>query len=172
MTKQQRIHVGKVIGVHGVKGLVTVKIFSDDLNSLLNQGDVTDKQGERVFKLHFHFKKKQGFVFSVDGIIDRTIAEQLRGTDFYVSDANLSETDDDEFYHKDLVGCQIIDQDGSTIGTVVSLQNYGAGDLLEFQMGENKGETAFIPFNNSFIQEVDLKNQQIKATIPDGLLDL
>ena len=76
---------------------------------------------------------------------------------------------EDEYYHADLVGLAAVRPDGTGIGTVIAVQNYGAGDLLE--IAPHRGETLLVPFTQAVVPEVDLAGGRIVVDPPEGMFD-
>ena len=79
-----------------------------------------------------------------EGIADRSAAEALRGSLVEVDRAALPPLEEGEYYHADLIGLPAVDRAGSAVGTVVAVENYGAGDLLEIEL--SGGKRSLIPF--------------------------
>lgn len=79
-----------------------------------------------------------------EGIDDRGAAEALRGSLVEVDRSALPPLAEGEYYHADLIGLPCEDRAGATVGTVVSVENYGAGDLLEIELED--GKRSLIPF--------------------------
>ena len=75
---------------------------------------------------------------------------------------------DDEFYHTDLIGLEVCDTGGTVLGTVRSVQNLGAGDLLEIS-GPGLKSTVLLPFTKEAVPTVDLGQGRIIADPPEGL---
>ena len=88
---------------------------------------------------------QNGVVAGIAGVTDRTTAEGLKGVQLHVARERLPPPADGEFYHADLVGLAAVDAGGATIGTVVAVRNYGAGDLLEIALSGRR-ETELVPF--------------------------
>jgi 16S rRNA processing protein RimM len=86
----------------------------------------------------------KGAVARFDGVPDRSDAEALRGSLVEVDRSALPSLEEDEYYHADLVGLPADDRAGKAIGTVVAVENYGAGDLLEIEV--EGGKRSLIPF--------------------------
>ena len=85
-----------------------------------------------------------GAVARVEGVGDRSAAEALRGSLVEVERSALPPLEEGEYYHADLIGLDCFDRDGNSVGRVVAVENYGAGDLLEVEMPE--GKSSLIPF--------------------------
>src|SRR5205085_2342016 len=86
----------------------------------------------------------KGAVARFDGIADRSAAEALRGTLIEVDRSALPPLAEGEYYHADLIGLSAVDPAGAPIGTVVAVENYGAGDLLEIELTD--GRRSLIPY--------------------------
>ncbi len=102
----------------------------------------------------------------VKGCTSRNDADALRGTELFYNRDDLPETDEGEFYYDDLVGLTVTEND-NTLGKVKSVQNFGAGDLLEIQ--PTKGKSFFIPYADEFIIAVDLQATTITTQNTEGL---
>jgi 16S rRNA processing protein RimM len=96
---------------------------------------------------------------------DRNAAEALKGVALYVDRARLPSAEEGEFYHADLVGLAAEDREGHRIGTVVAVENYGAGDILELRL-EGSRQTEMIPFADAFVPEVDVAGGRIVVVLP------
>ena len=79
-----------------------------------------------------------------EGIDDRGAAEALRGSLVEIDRSALPALEEGEYYHADLIGLPAVDREGSAVGTVVAVENYGAGDLLEIEL--EGGKRSLIPF--------------------------
>ena len=79
-----------------------------------------------------------------EGVSDRSAAEALRGTLVEVDRSALPPLGEGEYYHADLIGLPAVDREGTPVGTVVAVENYGAGDLLEIELAD--GKRSLIPF--------------------------
>lgn len=152
--KSHRILIAEITTAHGIRGEVVVRAYTDAPEGLAAYGPLMDATGRRNFALTSVRVTNKGVVARVAGVNDRNAAEDLRGTKLYVDRAKLPSTGEAEFYHADLIGLRAVAEDGQALGEIVSVQNFGAGDLLELKPHE--GETEFIPFENRWVPSVDL----------------
>ena len=129
-----KICLGAIVGVHGIKGEVKVKCFSDNEKNLTRYGDVTNEAGDKSFSLKIVGHSKELLRVKVKGVDDRNTAETLVGTAFYVERDLLPELKEDEFYHTDLIGLDVKNSEGEKIGEVNALYNFGAGDIIELKL--------------------------------------
>ena len=100
-------------------------------------------------------------IAAVPGVTDRDAAEALRGQSLYVPRERLPATDEDEYYHEDLVGLAARDAEGRELGKVVAVLNYGAGDILEIATGDGRSE--LVPFTRAAVPAVDLAARTVEV---------
>lgn len=151
----RKILLGVVTGAHGIRGDVVLRTFTGVPEDIAAYGPLSDKEGGRRFKIRVVRVTPKGVVARIQGIEDRNGAEALRGTELYVDRGRLPEPEKAEFYHSDLIGLEARDKSGVTIGEVVNVMNFGAGDLLEVRMSGGK-DTDLLPFSNACVPEVDI----------------
>ncbi len=164
MTK--RILIGKVATAHGIKGDVKVLCYADDAELLFRESGVfTDETTQKRVVLSFKSEPKHNlFIATMEGVSDRTAAERARNVSFYIDREDLPEADDGALYHSDLENMSVVTPDGKTLGKVLRVQNFGAGDLLEIQ---NKGELFFLPYAAPYLVSVDEKSRVITMNEPE-----
>jgi 16S rRNA processing protein RimM len=98
------------------------------------------------------------------GIDDRSAAEALNRTELSVPYDRLKPPDEGEYYHADLIGLAAVAADGTALGKVMAVQNFGAGDLLE--IAPEQGETILVPFTDAAVPEVDIAAGHIVIVPP------
>ena len=145
-----RIALAAVAGAHGVKGEVRLKLFADSADSLKKHKKLFVGGVERTLVALNSAGKAP--IARFEGIADRTQAEALRGSLVEIDRASLPPLGEGEYYHADLIGLECVDGDGTAVGTVVAVENFGAGDLLEV---ETEGRKALIPFRDGIADLVD-----------------
>ncbi|HUE78424.1 MAG TPA: ribosome maturation factor RimM [Sphingomicrobium sp.] len=153
-TEERRIPLAAVVGAHGIKGEVRLKLFSDSAESLVGHGTLYVGGSER--RLLAVRAAGKGAVARFEGVDDRTAAESLRGSLVEIDRAALPPLADGEYYHADLIGLPCVDPQGGALGAVVQVENFGAGDLLEIE--DDRGRRALIPFRPGI---ADLKDGKI-----------
>jgi 16S rRNA processing protein RimM len=139
---ERRIALAAVAGAQGVKGELRLKLFSDSVESLSRQKKLYVGGAERRL-----LAIRDGGKIAVarfDGISDRSAAEAMRGSLVEIDREALPPLEEGEYYHADLIGRPAQDRDGNALGSVVSVENYGAGDLLEIERAD--GKRSLIPF--------------------------
>jgi 16S rRNA processing protein RimM len=139
---ERRIALAAVAGAHGVKGEVRLKLFSDSAESLARHQKLYVAGAQR--RLLAVRDSGKTAVARFEGVDDRSAAEALRGSLVEVDRAALPPLGEGEYYHSDLIGLPAVDGEGNAVGTVVAVENFGAGDLLEIERAD--GKRSLIPF--------------------------
>lgn len=139
---ERRIALAAVAGAHGVKGEVRLKLFSDSVESLSRHQKLYVGGAERRL-LGIRDSGKTA-VARLEGVCDRFAAEALRGSLVEVDRSALPPLGEGEYYHADLIGLPAVNGQGDAVGTVIAVENYGAGDLLEIEL--EGGKRSLIPF--------------------------
>ncbi len=161
--------VGAIAAAHGIRGEVKVKAFTADPLGVGAYGPVTTDRGQ-VLKLKVLREQGDAVIARVDGVTDRNGAEALRGLKLYVSRASLpAPEDEDEFYHADLLNLAVEDQAGETLGRIASIQDFGAGDMIEIALAQ--GGSAYLAFTRDIVPTVDVKGGRVIVAPPAGWLD-
>jgi len=161
-----RICLGQIGAAHGVRGEVRLRSFTAEPEAIARYGPLATEDG-RVFEIETMRPAKDHFVAKLAGIGDRDAAERLANLKLYVPRERLPEpTEADEFYHADLVGLTVVDSDGKTLGTVVAIQNFGAGDLVEVKP-DNDDRTQLVPFDATNVPAVDIAAGRIVVILPE-----
>ena len=141
-TDDRRIALAVVAGAHGIKGEVRLKLFADSAESLTAHKKLLIGGVER--KLVTVNAAGKTPVARIEGVSDRTQAEALRGSLIEVDRTSLPALDEGEYYHADLIGLACVEANGTAVGTVAAVENFGAGDLLEVESPD--GRKSLIPF--------------------------
>lgn len=156
MTAPTKICLGAIVGVHGIRGEVKVKSFTEDESHLTNYGPLSNLEGSRRFELKIVGHSKDLLRVKVKGIDDRNAAETLIGTGLYVERSLLPELPEEEYYHSDLIGLMALNAKGEKVGVVNALYNFGAGDIIELKTVE--GRLEMLPFTKAYVPTVNLKD--------------
>lgn len=169
----KRICLGAFAGAHGVRGETKVKCFTEDPADICAYGKLQTEDGKTFYELKFIRIDKLGAICHVKGIDNREIMQSLKGTRLYAMRDLLPEIEDEEeFYHADLVGLDVRDEAGVNVGKIMSVQDFGAGDLLEVNPSTDDGESEpsfFIPFTLEVVPEVNAKGGYVTFAVEELL---
>lgn len=160
------IAVGQIVNVHGIKGVMKVKPYLVNTHDFKGLNPLTDKEGKKHFEATLVGHQKECWLVAIKGITDRTTAENFKGLELYTKRENLPKTKENEFYHCDLVGLSVY-QDNNEFGKVLRVLNYGAGDILQIKTVQ--GQTLELSFTKANFPEVDIANQKIQIVLPEDI---
>jgi len=163
---EQRVCVARIGAPHGVRGDVKLWSFTSDPFAVADYGELETKDGTRRLEIESLRPAKDFLVAHFRGVADRDAAERLRNVELYIPRDRLPPIEaEDEFYVADLVGLAAFDPGGVRIGEIVSVQNYGAGDLLELKRDDAR-ETVLLPFTEANVPRVDVAGGQVVIELP------
>ncbi|HEX2527796.1 MAG TPA: ribosome maturation factor RimM [Geminicoccus sp.] len=161
---ERMVCVAAVATAHGVRGHLKLKTFTEIPENAATYGPVYDGKGNRLFRMDVVSVLDNGLIVKAEGITDRNAAERLRGTALFVPRSVLPATEEDEFYHEDLIGLRAEDTAGQLIGEVVGIQDFGAGDILEVRAPD--GTSHDFPFTKAVVPLVDLAGRRVVIDPP------
>jgi 16S rRNA processing protein RimM len=167
--KEERVLLGEIGAAQGLKGEVRLRSFTEEEAAITAYGPLEDETG-LVIEIEALRATPKALIARIKGVTTRERAEALTGTKLYVPRSRLPEREEEEWYHAELIGLAALDRDGATIGTVVAIQNFGAGDLLELAPA-NGGPTVLIPFTRETVPEIDVEGERLTLVPPAGLLE-
>jgi 16S rRNA processing protein RimM len=163
-----RVCVGAITGAFGVTGEVRLKSFCAEPAAIADYGPLYSKDGTRSFVIKLTRPVAGGLGARITGVRTKEEADALRGTEVYVDRARLPSLPDDEFYHSDLIGLEVLDTGGVAQGRVLAVHNHGAGDILEIG-GAARKTALMLPFTLAAVPTVDLAAGRIIVDLPEGL---
>jgi len=153
------IQVGKIGRPKGTKGLLRLHCYLNDDRDI-NQFETFYLKDESIIKLKLVSFDKKGPIVFINDIDNRTNAEIFVNKNIYLKKEELQPTDDNEFYFHDLEGLDVIDNKKEIVGKVISVVNFGAGDLLEILfLKSNKNE--FFRFTEQNFPSINIKEKNI-----------
>lgn len=158
MAKDQLVKMGLITGAHGVRGAVRIQSFTQPPQNLFAYGSLRNDRGEQKFMIQKWKSGTRCFIADLEDCKDRDAAQSLAGAYLYLHRSELPTPAPDEFYHTDLIRLCVKEPDGTLLGKVKSVENFGAEDLLEI-IPENiaAGTSFYLPFTREIIPNIDLK---------------
>lgn len=168
------LHVGDILGAHGLKGALTVFSFTRPAEAVagyprwwLGQSAETVTAYE-VSRCWQHGKR---MLVELEGVTDFNQAQLLKGLKIWVPN-DAVDVEDDEYLWQGLIGCDVVlESTGDLLGTVTALEEYGAQDILNVRTAEDAEITGewMIPFIENVIVDVDLDEARITVNLPEGM---
>lgn len=167
MNKDEIIPVGRITGVHGIKGEIKVALYGDLEGFEWTAVFITGKnrrEEKRVLRVRPH---KGALIFELEGYSTRNASEPLVGLEVSIRAEDLPELSEDEYYYSDLVGMDVWSVDGRHIGAVTNIIQTGSNDVLEVhgEFGE-----VLIPAIEETVLKVDMEKRTVTVRLMEGLL--
>jgi 16S rRNA processing protein RimM len=161
-----RIRVARIGAAHGVRGEVKLWSFTQDPLAVADYGPLLTEDGARQIEIEALRPAKNFLVARIAGVADRNAAEALCNLDLFMPRERLPAIEEpDTFYHADLIGLKAVTGDGTALGTVIALHNFGAGDIVEIAP-DGGGQTIMLPFTNTTVPKIDLAARRIVVVLP------
>jgi 16S rRNA processing protein RimM len=162
-----QICVARIGAAHGGRGAVKLWTFTEDPLAVKRYGPLTSKDGTRQFEVATAREAKGHLVATLKGVATREEAERLNGIELYIAREKLPDTDEDEYYHADLIGLAAVNAANEPLGRVIAIHNFGAGDIIE--IAPPHGATMLLPFTNAVVPTVDLGGGRVVIVLPDEI---
>ena len=160
-----RICVGAIAGAFGVRGEVRLKSFCVQAEDIATYGPLATEDGRRSFAVRLTRPVNGGLGARLSGVETKEQADALKGTTLWADRAALPSLPDDEFYHADLIGLEVVDTGGASLGRVRAVHDHGAGDILEIY---GPAGVLLVPFTRAAVPTVDLAAGRIVADPPES----
>ncbi len=167
-----RFQVGVIASTHGLSGEVNVFPTTEDPNRFKKLKEVTlhTNRGDKLL-LHVQsarfFKKFVIVKFKEFNNINEV--EKFRGCELTIDRKDALKLEPGEFYCADLIGLDIVDEDGNVLGKVSDIIQTGANDVYEMT-SENREDKVYIPAIKDCVKEINIEKGQIIIHVMDGLL--
>lgn len=165
--EMEKIKVGKIVNAVGLKGEVKVYNYSDSSEIY----EITPEMyvGSELLQIENVRLQKNMVILKLEGINDRNAAEAAKGRDIFITEDDLPELEEGEYYVRDLIG-MTVEEDGNVLGKVTDVLQNTAQDVFEVE--RKNGKQLLIPRVDEFVLDIDLDTRKIKVKLPDGLLEL
>jgi 16S rRNA processing protein RimM len=162
----RKLLLGRIGAAHGIRGEVRIQSFTEDPLAIATYGPLATNRPGLTITILTARTTTNVLVARLEGVNDRTAAEKLNGVELYVDrDLLPAPEDEDDFYHADLIGLRAQLEDGTLVGLVTAVPNFGAGDLLEVR-DERSGDTYLYPFSKAVVPEIRIADGYLVLVPP------
>ena len=159
---REKVTIGKIVSPHGVKGLFKVLVYSENEDSFFSHKSYFKVKNKKIDIIK-KFNKGNFIVCESTKIQSREQVAEIINEDVVISvtDLKKNKNNKNEFFHRDLIGCKVINFNSEDIGNVKAIHNFGAGDLLELD-----GKFPYmIRFEEVKKENINLKKSIIKVDL-------
>lgn len=164
----EKILIGKAVNAVGLKGELKIWNYSDSPEIY----EITPEVylGDTLHMVENVRTQKNMVILKLSGIDDRNAAEAAKGREIFITEDDLPELEEGEFYIRDLIGMEVREEDGGYVGVVTDVIQNTAQDLFEIRM-EN-GKKGLIPKVDAFVKNIDGQTRTVTVRLQEGLLEL
>lgn len=167
--------VGKVVNTHGIRG--ELKILSQT-----DFGDVRFAAGSKLLMLNeasgatLEVKvissraNKNVYIIKLEGFTDINEVEKYKGWVLKVSEANLLELDEGEYYYHEIIGCRVVTEEGEELGTISEILSPGANDVWVVDRPKGTGKQLLLPVIDDVLISVNIKEKVVTVRLMEGLI--
>lgn len=164
----EKIKIGKIVNTVGLKGEVKVYNYSDSIEIYETIESIYVE--DRLTVIENVRAQKNMVILKLEGADDRNAAEALRGKELYITEDDLPELPEGQYYVRDLIGMSVTEEDGNLLGHVTDVLQNMAQDIFEVE-SEN-GKKLLIPKVDQFVLDIDAEKREITVRLIEGMLDL
>ena len=162
----EKILIGKIVNAVGLKGEVKVYNYSD--SPAIYEETPEIYVDDVLMPVRSVRMQKNMVVLGLEGIDDRTAAEKVKGSELFVTEADLPELPEGEYYVRDLIGMEAVLEDGSRLGTVTNVIQNTAQDIFEVETDE--GKQVLVPKVPAFVLDIDPDSRRVTLRLIEGML--
>lgn len=165
--------VGKIVNTHGIRGEVRVISTTDFTEERYQVGEklflFRDNQDVLPLTIASYRRHKNFDLLSFEGYPNINDVEVFRDGILKISEKQMGELDEHEYYYHEIIGLTVVDEDDKEIGKITEILSPGANDVWVVKRKGKKD--ALIPYIESVVKEIDLTEGTVHVEIPEGLLD-
>ncbi|MGY3782555.1 ribosome maturation factor RimM [Gemella taiwanensis] len=168
-----RLKVGKIVNTHSLKGEVKVISSTDFEEQRFEKGtELLITRGNQVVKevtVESYRTHKNNLLVKFVGIDSIEEAEKLKNLQIKIDSENIGELEENEFYFHEIIGCEVFDENGKSLGEISEILTPGANDVWVIK--SQNGKEILIPYIEDVVKKIDVKNKKIDIEVMEGLID-
>lgn len=174
VTFMKWLNVGKIVNTHGIQGevrVISTTDFPEERYKLGSELVIFKPRSKEPIPVIVtgHRRHKNFDLLTFEGYPYLSDVEQFKGSELKVSSRFLTPLPEGEFYHFEIIGCQVVSNEDRVIGEVTQVLMTGANDVWEVQ-GVN-GKMHYIPYIPSIVESVNIANKKVVIDVVEGLLN-
>ena len=168
-----RLKVGKLVNTHSLKGEVKVISSTDFEEQRFEKGtELLITRGNQVVKevtVESYRIHKNNLLVKFVGIDSIEEAEKLKNLQIKIDSDNIGELEENEFYFHEIIGCEVFDENGKSLGEISEILTPGANDVWVIK--SQNGKEILIPYIEDVVKKIDVENKKIDIEVMEGLID-
>ena len=168
--KQEYFEIGQIVNHFGIKGMVKVNPFTDDISRFEELKSILIEQNSKLTEIEIEEVKysKNQVLLKLKGINTVEDAEKYRGCYLKIARKNAKKLPKDTYFIADLIGNAVYTDEGVFLGKVEDIYNSGANDI--YVVKDESGKQILLPGINEVIKEIDIEQEKITVHLMKGLI--
>ena len=167
------IHIGKIIGVHGIRGAIKVYSYAESAQYYAPGSElmVFNETGAlKPYAIDDSGPHKNVWRVSLSGVSTRDQAQELSGSAVLIHRDQLPSLEDDTYYWADLLGMAVYDTTGDHLGRITQIIPTGANDVYVVRADKGQGSREIlVPAIESVVLDIDIDRRRMQVELPEGL---
>lgn len=167
---QEYFEIGQIVNTFGVKGMVKVKPFTDDIEQFERLKTILVIKNKETIEMKIEEVKyhKNMVLLKLSGIEDMTMAEKYKGCSIKIHRKDARKLEENEYFIADIIGSDVYTDAGEYLGKVDDIYNSGAQDI--YVVKDELGKQVLLPSIKEVILDIDVENQKVTVHILKGLI--
>ena len=163
----KKIVMAKILTSHGVKGFVKLESYMEKPRDIFKYSNNLYDLNNKNIKISFVGTLKPNvFVTKIDGLNDMDIAKNYRNTELFMDISLLPKSEENEYYYNELIGLEAKTIDNKSTGIITSIDDHGAGIVVEIKWNNEKLEES-LPFINDYFKEINIEKGYVLIERPN-----
>ncbi|GGA39945.1 ribosome maturation factor RimM [Paenibacillus physcomitrellae] len=167
------LSVGKIVNTHGIRGELKILSSTDFPDVRFAEGNrllfVNPESGQQVpVTVQMSRPNKGTFILKFKEFGNINEVEKFKGWDLKVTKDQTIELEPDEYYFHEIIGCQVVTEEGEELGTITEILRPGANDVWVVKM--KNGKQLLLPVIDDVVLDVDVPEKLVKIHLMEGLL--
>jgi 16S rRNA processing protein RimM len=167
--------VGKIVNTHGLRGELKILSQTDFADVRFAAGSKLLMQNEENgttfdVKVISSRPNKNVYILKLEGFNDINQVEKYKGWVLKVSEANLVDLDEGEYYYHEIIGCRVVTEEGEELGTISEILSPGANDVWVVDRPKGSGKQLLLPVIDEVLISVNTTEKTVTVRLMEGLI--
>ncbi len=167
---QEYFEIGQIVNTFGVKGELKVVPYTDDIERFEELNSIYVVKNKQLIEYEIEQIKyhKNMIILKLKNVNDMNTAEKLKGCYIRIHRKDARELPEGTYFIADIIGSQVITDDGKILGIVDDIYNTGAKDI--FVVKDEMGKQILLPHIEEVILNIDVEKQIVTVHLLEGLV--
>ena len=169
MSEDAQIPIGKVVGIHGIKGCFKVLSFAESAATFESGRQLALRRKGKppaIFKIASASPHKRVILLALEGIASIDAAKEWVGSELWIDKATLPELEVGTYYGYQIIGMEVLTVNGRRLGRVEDIWPTGSNDVYVVRQADKE---ILIPAIDSVVMEIDPDQGVMRVDLPEGL---